>query len=96
MLRYMIRPAVALSKMTFDSENEKVIYRANFNAMLGTDRIEIDPLEFVAKVLMHVPDKNMRRVIGYGVYSSRALGERRKRARGKELVAAGIGATVCS
>jgi len=37
----------------------------------------------------------MRRVIGYGVYSSRALGERRKRARGKELVA-GIGATVSS
>ena len=95
MLRYMARPAVALSKMTFDPKNEKVIYRANFNAMLGTDRIEVDPLEFVAKVLMHVPDKNMRRVTGYGVYSSRALGERRKRARGKEQ-AAGIGALVSS
>jgi len=95
MLRYMARPAVALAKMTFDSENEKVIYRANFNAMPGTDRIEVDPLEFVAKVLMHVPDKNMRRVIGYGVYSSRALGERRKQARGEEL-AVGIGATVSS
>jgi len=44
---------------------------------------------------MHVPDKNKRRVIGYGVYSSRALGERRKQARGEEL-AAGIGATVSS
>jgi len=55
--------------------------------MLGTDRIEVDPLEFVAKVLMHVPDKNNRRVIGYGVYSSRALGERRKQASGKELAA---------
>jgi len=95
MLRYMKRPAVALSKMTFDPENEKVVYRVDFNAMLGTDRIEVDPLEFVAKVLMHVPDKNMRRVIGYGVYSSRALGERRKRARGEEL-AVGIGATVSS
>jgi len=37
---------VALSKMTFDPKNEKVIYRANFNAMLGTDRIEI--LEHIA------------------------------------------------
>jgi len=79
MARYKIRPAVALSKMSSDPENEKVVYRANFNAMLGTDRIEVDSLEFIAKVLMHVPDKNKRRVIGYGVYSSRALGERRKR-----------------
>ena len=63
--------------------------------MLGTDRIEVEPLEFVAKILMHVPDRNKRRVIGYGVYSSRALGERRKQARGEEL-AAGIGATVSS
>jgi len=95
MLRSMKRPTVALSKMTFDSENGKVIYRANFNAMLGTDRIEVEPLEFIAKVLMHVPDRNNRRIMAYGVYSSRALGERRKRARGKEL-AAGIGATVSS
>jgi len=63
---------------------EKVIYRAGFNAMLGTDRIEVDFLEFVAKILMHVPDGNKRRVLGYGVYSSRALGERRKRDRGEE------------
>jgi len=40
-LCYMARPAVALSEMTFDFENEKVVYRAGFNAMLGTDRIEI-------------------------------------------------------
>jgi len=38
MLRYIIRLAVALSRKTFDSENEKVIYRANFNTMLGTGR----------------------------------------------------------
>ena len=93
MLRYMARPTVALSKMFFDPENEKVIYRAGFNDILGNDRIEVDPLEFVAKVLMHIPEKNMRWVIWYGVYSSRALGERRMRTRGKE-VAAGIGATV--
>jgi len=47
MLRYMARPTVALSKMTFDSENQKVIYRAGFNAMPGTDRIEI--LRHIAK-----------------------------------------------
>jgi|GEM_PF-1626019 len=76
-------------------KKEKVIYRANVNAMLGTDRIQVEPFEFVAKVLMHVPEKNKRRVIGYGVYSSRALGERKKQARCEEL-AAGIGATVSS
>ena len=47
MLRYMARPAVVLSNMTFDSENEKVVYRAYFNAMQGFDRIEI--LRYIAK-----------------------------------------------
>jgi len=41
MLRCMARPAVALSKMFLDPKKEKVIHRAIFNAMLGTDRIEI-------------------------------------------------------
>jgi len=91
MLRYMKRPAVALSKIAFDPDEGKVVYTADFNPMLGTDRIEVDPLEFLAKVLMHVPDKNSRRVMGYGVYSNRVLGKRRKRAR-EEEEGAGMGA----
>lgn len=56
MLRYMKRPAVALSKIAFDSDSGKVVYMADFNPLLRTDRIEVDPLEFSAMVLMHVPD----------------------------------------
>ena len=93
MLRYMKRPAVALSRIAFDPASEKIVYTADFNPMLGTDRIEISPFEFLAKVLMHVPSKNKRRVAGYGVYSNRALGERRKKARNEEE-GAGIGAVV--
>lgn len=84
MLRYMKRPAVALSRIAFDPHEENVLYTAPFNPMLGTDRIEVDPLQFVAKVLMHVPDRNSRRVTGYGLYSNRGLGERRKASRGGE------------
>jgi len=54
MLRSMARPAVALSKMSFDSENEKVIYRAGFNAMLGIDRIKI--LKHIAKKELAPPE----------------------------------------
>ena len=93
MLRYMKRPAVAISRIALDPNLGKVVYTADFNPMLGTDRIEVDPLEFTAKVLIHVPDKNSRRVIGYGVYSNRALGERRKKARGGEESAC-VGAKV--
>ena len=89
----MKRPAVALSKIAFDPDAGKVVYTADFNPMLGTDRIEIDPVEFLAKGLMHVPDRNKRRVTGYGVYSNRALGERRKRVR-REEEGGGIGAAV--
>ena len=93
MLRYMKRPAEALSRIAFDPAGEKGVYTANFSPVLGTDRIEVDPLEFLAKVLMHVPNKNKRRVTGYGAYSNRALGERRKRAR-SEREGDGIGAAV--
>ena len=78
MLRYMKRPAVALSRIAFDADGGQVIYTADFNPMPGTDRIEVGALEFTAKVLTHVPEKNKRRVTAYGVYSNRALGERRR------------------
>ncbi len=84
MLRYMKRPAVALSRITLDSDGRRVVYTAGFNPMLGTDRIEVDPLEFVAKVMMHLPERNSRRVMGYGPYSNRGLGQRRKSQRGGE------------
>lgn len=87
MLRYMKRPAVALARIAFEPGKDKVVYTAPFNPMLGTDRIEVDALEFIAKVLMHVPDRNKRRVMGYGLYSNRGLGERRKARRGGEAVA---------
>jgi hypothetical protein len=93
MLRYMKRPAVALSRIALDADAGQVVYTADFNPMLRTDRIEVGALEFTAKVLMHVPEKNKRRVTAYGVYSNRALGERRKRAR-DEGEGAGIGAAV--
>jgi hypothetical protein len=93
MLRHMKRPTVAISRIALDPDRGKVVYTADFNPMLGTDRIEVDLLEFTAKVLIHVPDKNSRRVIGYGAYSNRALGERRKKARGGEE-SAGVGAKV--
>jgi len=51
MLRYMARPAVALSKMSFDPKNEKVVYRANFIAMLRIDRIEVDRSSLFCEVI---------------------------------------------
>jgi len=56
MLRYMAKPTVALSIMSFDPKNEKVVYRAIFNAMLGTERIEI---------LRHLAKKNRARPEGH-------------------------------
>ena len=41
--------------------------------------LQADPLDFLARVLMHVPEKNKRRLTYYGIYSSRARGERKKK-----------------
>ena len=56
MLRTMARPTVALSKISFDPKKEKVVYRANFNSMLGTDRIEI--LRHIAKKERAPPEEH--------------------------------------
>jgi hypothetical protein len=81
MLGGMKRPAAALARIAFEPEDDKVVYTAPFNPRLGTDRIEVDPLEFLATALMRVPDRNSHRVMGCGDYSSRELAERRKARR---------------
>ena len=80
----MKRPAAALARIAFEPEDDKVVYTAPFNPRLRTDRIEVDPLEFLATALMHVPDRNSPRVMGCGASSSRGLGERRRARRGSK------------
>ena len=55
--------------------------------------MSIDAVIIGSLRMLHVPDRNKRRVTGYGVYSNRALGERRKRVR-RDEEGGGIGAAI--
>ena len=68
--RYLIRSPVSLQRLHYFPETQQVLYQAK----KGHDREPseiIDPMEFVARVLMHVPESNKNSVHYFGVYSNR-------------------------
>ena len=64
--------------MLYDKENQKVIY----NSKRGT--VIYEPLDWLAAITSHIPDKGTQNVHYYGWYSNRSRGLRKK-ALGKSL-----------
>ncbi|MGB8951983.1 MAG: transposase [Candidatus Aminicenantales bacterium] len=73
--KYMIRPILALERLSFLEPEGKVGYRC------GQDRAEqemMDYLEFIARVTSHIPDKGQVTVRYYGLYANAHRGKVRK------------------
>jgi hypothetical protein len=51
---YMAKPILALTRLSFDEEGGKVVYRYGRG---GADKVEMDYLDFIARVTAHIPDK---------------------------------------
>ncbi len=68
--RYMIRSPVSLQRLHYLPETEQVLYQANKGHDQETSEI-IDSMEFLARVLMHVPDFNKPYIRHFGIYSNR-------------------------
>jgi len=65
--KYMIRPVLALERLTFVEPEGKVAYRwGRDTAGLET----MDYLEFIARVTSHIPDKGQVMVRYYGLYAN--------------------------
>jgi hypothetical protein len=79
--RYIMRPPVALERMQWDGGGA-VQYRllAGHDTRLLPDEGDelVDPADFLARVLMHVPEPRRHRVRYYGRYSNASRGKRRK------------------
>src|SRR3972149_9298015 len=58
--RYLIRPPVSLERLTYDRENQQVLYQGK--AQTHT----CQPLDFLAYVSLHIPDKGEQIVRYYG------------------------------
>jgi hypothetical protein len=85
--RYIMRPPIALERMQWDGGGA-VGYRllAGHDTRLLPDEGDelVDPADFLARVLMHVPEPRRHRVRYYGRYSNASRGKRRKAAREAE------------
>jgi hypothetical protein len=76
--RYCARNPVALERLTYDRSAKAVTYRSDKSEgpTVGTETV--DPLEFLARVLVHIPDKGHVTTRYYGWYANRPRGMRRQ------------------
>jgi hypothetical protein len=64
--KYMIRPILALDRLSFLESEGQVGYRHGDDAELE----RMDYLEFIARVTSHIPDKGQVMVRYYGLYAN--------------------------
>jgi hypothetical protein len=82
LVRYMMRPPVSLSRLSFTPGSHEVVYvpKRGHDDIEATEGERIDAMEFVARVLVQIPDPRRHLVRYYGAYSSAARGKRKKAA----------------
>jgi len=67
---YLMRAPVNLSRLRFDPSSGLLVYEPKPGHELDDDAFT-DPLEFLARVLIHVPEPNKHLVHFYGAYANR-------------------------
>jgi len=79
--RYIMRPPVSLERMEWDGVGEVRYRRKRGHESSGLNEREVeafDPQEFLARVIMHIPEPRRHLVRYYGWYSNVSRGKRRK------------------
>ena len=73
--KYMLRPVLALERLTFLEPEGKVGYGY---AEKGAEQETMDYLEFIARVTSHIPDKGRVMVRYFGLYANAHRGKVKK------------------
>jgi len=79
--RYIMRPPISLERMSWDGVGEVRYRRKRGHESSGLNEREVeafDPREFLARVIMHIPEPRRHLVRYYGWYSNVSRGKRRK------------------
>ncbi len=79
--RYIMRPPISLERMRWDGEGEVRYRRKRGHESPGLEEREVetfDPLEFLAQVIMHIPEPRRHLTRFYGWYSNVTRGRRRR------------------
>ena len=81
MARYMLRPPLSLARMKYPDGADKVVYaRKTSNGQPGPEQ-RFDALDFLARVIAHIPAPRIHLIRYLGHYSNVSRGRRKK---GKE------------
>jgi len=67
---YLMRAPVNLSRLRFDRDSARLVYEPKAGHEPDDDALN-DPLEFLARVLIHIPETNKHLVHFYGAYANR-------------------------
>ena len=80
LVRYMMRCPVSLKRLRFTPGSAEVVYtrKGGHDAKEPSEDQKIDAEEFVARVLVQIPEPRRHLVRYYGAYSNAARGKRRK------------------
>jgi hypothetical protein len=76
--RYCARNPVALERMEYSAPTKRVSYRSDKNKGPTARTDSADPLEFLARLVVHIPDKGQVMTRYYGWYANRPRGVRKK------------------
>jgi hypothetical protein len=78
--RSCARNPVALERLTYDRTSKAVTYWSDKSEGPTAGPETVDPLEFLVRVLVHIPDKGQVTTRYYGWYANRPRGTRRQAA----------------
>jgi len=76
--RYILRPPVSLDRMRWDGGAEDVAYTLKPKNGEPRGQEHLDPLDFLARVIAHVPEPRLHLVRYLGHYSNCSRGRRSK------------------
>jgi len=76
--RYLLRPPLSLERMTYSKGDDQVGYRRKGKDGRPGDEERVDALEFLARVIAHIPPPRVHLIRYLGHYSNVSRGRRRK------------------
>ena len=77
MARYLLHAPLNLDRLHFDQDSGTVAYRSKHRRRTNSLGTTYDPLDFLARLLMHVPEPRLHTVRYTGAYSSVSRARRR-------------------
>ena len=77
--RYVVRCPVSLRRLHYDKKSNYVLYQPKSKNRKAELPVEYDPLDFLARVLIHIPQPNQHSILYYGHYVRRTRKHTRKK-----------------